>query len=204
MEAFSARLNLNQSSQSTRHLAGSAHVSIIRRVYTEVPSRFRVIPETLSEGLKMGSCDLSIRHGLTLDDNHLSCQPDFRECINQSPLYSGVMPLKYSAEDFERMFVSKIAGIIDESPGLDHSKFARFVWPGERAPVEKWRRIRNQSKHGKPQKLTISEALKMVEFLQADFPSFSWDVAKEAEQEYRRAEKSDVPQSTELPPQKTG
>ena len=122
-----------------------------------------------------------------LADIQLSCQAEFHNC--RKSIFQQSECMKCSPEEFERMFVSKVASLIDASPGLDHSKFARYVWGDRPASVSKWRRIKNASKEGKPQNLTISDAFRMVEFFHTDFANFSWDITREID----HAKKTDKP-----------
>jgi hypothetical protein len=74
------------------------------------------------------------------------------------------------------MFIDRIVEIINKSPNLDHSKFARMVWGNTASAVTKWRRIRNRSKQGKPQNISLTDAVAMANALATDLPSFSWKV----------------------------
>jgi hypothetical protein len=88
---------------------------------------------------------------------------------------------KYNAVAYERCFVSVVDEIIKEEWGT-YSKFAKEVkdaseeWPDGEAAVNKLRRIRNASKHGKPQKLTLADAFAFSQLIGIEFPSLAFKV----------------------------
>ncbi len=143
-----------------------------------------------------------VNHGASIDDNRLICQDDNRYLFKRNFRYGLTMPKLPDPIEFERKFIERVAEIIKESPGMNHSKFARIVWGDVSGVVEKWRRIRNSSKKGKPQNLTLSDALRMMNALQTEFPSFAWETKQDLDLEVRRSES--MSESSELPPNKSG
>lgn len=145
-------------------------------VYAKSFGCLSMVPELRTEGFKMllGYC---LFHGeRTLAENQLTCQDDLRSCKNFFCASNERMDID---RDFERAFVKKVAQIIEDSPGMDHSKFARMVWGESDASVSRWRRLKNASKGGKPQSLSLSDAFKITRCMQVDFASFCWDISKE-------------------------
>ena len=88
---------------------------------------------------------------------------------------------KYNAVAYERCFVNVVDEIIKEEWG-SYSRFAKEVkdaseeWPDGEAAVNKLRRIRNASKHGKPQKLTLADAFAFSQLIGIEFPSLAFKV----------------------------
>lgn len=174
------------------------------RANTKTPGYLRVSSKLLAEGFKVLLFNSGRNHERKLDEIRPVCQDDFRPCMGSFFRHNWIMKKEISATDFERKFVEKITKIIDTSPGLNHSKFAKAIWGDNDASVAKWRRIRNKSKAGKPQNLTIAEAFLMMDFLSTNLASFSWDVSKEIEFERKNNSNPSLPQPTTMPFGKTG
>jgi plasmid maintenance system antidote protein VapI len=102
--------------------------------------------------------------------------------------------------EFERAFVQIVADEIERHPHLDHSKFARLVWGDSAGSVERWRRIRNKSKAGKPQNLTMATAMMLAQTLGFSFPDFSWRVSKEIQLWREMEERQKLSQAKSLDP----
>jgi hypothetical protein len=176
------------------------------RLDTKAAGSFGMAAKPHPEGFKMFLGNFVLGHGDMIDEIRPACQDDLRHCHGLAFGHDGCMGRSYTPEEFERLFVLKIVGIIEGSSGLNHSRFAKYVWGDNEASVKKWQRIRRQSKGGKPQHLTIAEAFRMVQFLRTDFPSFSWDVAKEAEDLEKKQPDSNrqLPQQASLPTKASG
>lgn len=79
--------------------------------------------------------------------------------------------------EFERVFVRFIVKYLTEKE-ISHSDFARQLFPGlaDEIAVRQWRRIRDPRGGGKPRKLTLTEAEKISQILNIEFPSLIWQV----------------------------
>lgn len=89
---------------------------------------------------------------------------------------------------FESCFITCVCEMIDESKALNHSTFAKKVaevYPefasGAGAPV-KWRRIKNGSKSGKKQPLSMCEAYAMAEALGKTLPELTFNASMKMKQ----------------------
>lgn len=139
-----------------------------------------------------------------LAEYRLTCQVEYQSCVEMIFCHDYSMFPAQDPQLFERMFIAVVSEIIDNSQGLNHSVFARAVWGDDPKEVSKWRRIRNKSKEGKPQKLLLSDAVKMTQVLQTDFASFAWKVAKHIEVGQKKPYNNSLPERTKLLPGKTG
>lgn len=74
------------------------------------------------------------------------------------------------AEQLEREFVRLVVDLTSQS-GLSHSQFARTAFAADQSPVVKWRQIRNGSKGGRPQRLSMADASRCAEALGMYFPA---------------------------------
>ena len=88
----------------------------------------------------------------------------------------------FTPDDFERCFVRVVVETIEQTKGMNHARFARqlqehfpgFSGPDPESSVVKWRRIRNGSKDGKKQGLSLCEAHAMALALKQDFPALAF------------------------------
>ncbi len=77
----------------------------------------------------------------------------------------------------ERYFIEFATRKIKER-GLSHSDFARRVFPGQSLGTAErvWRQLRSPQPDKPPRRLSLNEAEKMSEALDAEFPAFIWEV----------------------------
>lgn len=83
------------------------------------------------------------------------------------------MKMKYDElfdRELIRYFEEKIAEL-----ELNHSQFARRIFPETANPKGKWDRIRKVSK-GKPQPITIPEAIRAASVCGKSLPTVMWEV----------------------------
>lgn len=71
---------------------------------------------------------------------------------------------------FEREYIRLVTEQAKKR-GLNHSQFARLAFGTDTSPEVKWRQIRNTSKTGKPQRLSLADACRLAEALDQYFPS---------------------------------
>ncbi len=77
--------------------------------------------------------------------------------------------------NFERMFVQVVVEII-QAKGMNHSQFAKLAMPDTVNAVAKWRRMRNVSPSGEPQKLSLIDSLNMAKVLDKKYSELCWAV----------------------------
>ena len=164
----------------------------------------RVVPKPLAEDLKVLIGDVFVHSDSLLAEYRLTCQAEIQSCEKFIFCHGKNMRPIHDPGLFERTFINVVASIIDDSPGLNHSIFAKTVWGDDQKEVNKWRRIRNGSKDGKPQKLLLSDAVKMTQVLQVDFASFAWQVTKHMEMSKKNPQRPTLPLPSGLPTGKTG
>ena len=81
-----------------------------------------------------------------------------------------------SLEDiFERRVVEEIISLY-EAKGIKHTEFARMMYGNTSTAPSKWWKIRNTSPTGKPQLLTIPEAVRAAQLLEIDIASLFFRV----------------------------
>ncbi len=91
-------------------------------------------------------------------------------------LYSAGME---KAHPFERAFVALVAEKV-AAAGMSQSEFARRVI-GKESSARLWRATRmGLTKDAEPRAVSLSEAYRMAETLGEDFPTFIWEIAREA------------------------
>ena len=81
---------------------------------------------------------------------------------------------------FEREYVKLICRLAVER-GLNYSQFARLAFRHDTSPEVKWRQIRNVSKTGKPQRLSLADACSMADALGQYFPALcfqAWEMLR--------------------------
>lgn len=75
--------------------------------------------------------------------------------------------------NIERFLVDHVTHIIDQTAGLDHSKFARRAFHdqdrGEKAAVDHWKRMRQENK---PARVTMEDAIRIAQALGYPFNDF--------------------------------
>ena len=85
---------------------------------------------------------------------------------------------------FERAFVKEVFRVAEEKYGT-LNRYALVVWPDreKRSAVQTAYNLKNPvSRTGKPQSVRLSDAVRMVEVLGIDFPSFCWRIAQGLQQ----------------------
>ena len=76
---------------------------------------------------------------------------------------------------FEREFVRQVSRMAADQ-GLNYSQLARRAFRTDASPEVKWRQIRNVSKAGKPQRLSLTDACQLAEALGQYFPALCFTV----------------------------
>lgn len=100
-----------------------------------------------------------------------------------------------SAYDFEREFVHQVCRLADER-GMNHTHLAKAAFGDKSSSVVKWRHTRNpRGQTGKPQAITLSEAVHLAEAVGVDFASLAFR-AQEALKLRRRRQEIPEPYST--------
>lgn len=74
------------------------------------------------------------------------------------------------ADLLEREFVRLVAALAAER-GLSYAQFAKQAFNEDLCPEVKWRQIRNTSKGGKPQRLSLADAMRCADALDLYFPA---------------------------------
>lgn len=96
--------------------------------------------------------------------------------------------LEMDTEQLEREMVAIIVSEYHDKRGWSHSDFVRQVWGGSKADHARWKRIRNQSKGGKPQPLSIGDLYAIANTLGWKPQHIQWEAEHRMTEEQRQAE----------------
>lgn len=94
--------------------------------------------------------------------------------------------------EFERFFIAFVAEKAEEA-GLKQTHLAEKAFNEYASPGSRWRKLRNQSAGGKPQVLALSDAVRLINALGYDLPSFFFLAAQAYSQHHQVS--SRTPQS---------
>lgn len=105
-------------------------------------------------------------HGDMIVENLRIEQEDFLGCSGKKIAYQGGMD--FTPEEFERCFVEMVTDEIGEG---NWSTAATIIFgkTDKSTAASIFRQLRNQSKKGKPRKLSLSEAVTMAKYINKDF-----------------------------------
>lgn len=82
-----------------------------------------------------------------------------------------MMELMEKPTNLERNFVAHITAMVEEK-GFNHSEFGKYVF-GETSGVRIWRSTRDNTRQ---RFITMSEAVRMAEYLKEDLSSLIWKI----------------------------